>query len=84
MRLDAEAALRILRTRVVPEMEAINGPDVSETRGHLIRVILELFCVDDVKEVTNWATTTIYGWYREGSEWKSGFEDRLQQLVGDK
>ena len=81
MKFDAEAAHRILHTRLIPEMEAVNGPDAAETRGYLIRVILQLLCIDDLKEITDWATTSIISWYHEGPEWKSSFEQRLQQLV---
>jgi hypothetical protein len=81
-RLDAKAIHRILRTRAVPEIEAMSEPSATEARGHLIRVILELLCVDDVTEVTNWATTSMSNWYRERPEWKLSFEQRLQQLVG--
>jgi hypothetical protein len=83
-KLDAEASHYILRTRVVPETEAIDGPGATEARGHTIRLVLELLCIDDAKEITDWATTSIFRWYTEGSEWKSSFEQRLQQLVGDK
>jgi hypothetical protein len=82
-RLDAEVTYRILRTRMIPETEAISGPGAAETRGHLIRVILELMCVDSVKDIANWATTAISTWYIEAPEWKLSFEQRLQQLVGD-
>ena len=81
--LDAEAAYYILRTRMVPETKAISGPGAAEARGHVIRLILELLCVDDAQEITNWATASIFHWYTEATEWKLSFEQRLQQLVGD-
>jgi hypothetical protein len=68
---------------VIPETEALSGSSAAETRGHLIRVMLELLCVDDVKKVSNWVTTSIFQWYLEAPEWKLSFEQRLQQLVGD-
>ena len=77
-----EVTLRLFSTRVVPEIEAISGPGTAEIKGHLIRVILELICADDVREATNWAKSSICKWYREQPEWKSSFEQRMQQLVG--
>ena len=81
--LDAEAAYYILHTRMIPEINAISGPSAAEARGHVIRLILELLCVDDAQEITDWATASILHWYTKATEWKLSFEQRLQQLVGD-
>ena len=81
--LDAEAAHYILRTRMIPETNAISGPSAAEARGHVIRLILELLCVDNAQEITDWATASIFHWYTEATGWKLSFEQRLQQLVGD-
>jgi len=81
VRLDANAAFRILRTRMVTEIDGVSGPAAAETRSYLVRVILELLCMDDAKEITTWVTTSVCRWYFEGSEWKLTFEKSLQQLV---
>lgn len=81
--MDAEVALRILRTRMVPETEGIQGPGAAEARGYIIRIVLQLLSVDDAKDISNWATSTVYRWYREGGEWKASFEKRVQLLVRD-
>lgn len=80
-RLDADIALRLLRNRMLPEAQAISGPDAAGARAHLIRVVLELLCAEDSKEITNWASSTVVSWYREGAEWKLSFDKRVEQLV---
>lgn len=78
-----KVALRLLQTRMVPETEGIQGPSTAEARGCVVRIVLELLSVDDAKDISNWAISTIYRWYREGGEWKASFEKRVQQLVCD-
>lgn len=73
--------MRILRTRMLPEVDAISGPNNSEPRGWLIRIILELLSIEDAKDIIKWVTATIHQWYREEPAWKSNFENRVQNLV---
>lgn len=82
-RIDAGVVLQLLKDRMLPEVEAASGPNSNgaDAMAQLIRVVLELLCIDDSKEIMNWASSTVVYWYRERSEWKVGFEKKLERLV---
>jgi hypothetical protein len=78
---DAELIVRLLQTRVIPEVQGIGENNASETRGNIIKIMLELICMENTKELTQWAISLICHWYREVAEWKSNFEKTLQHSV---
>jgi hypothetical protein len=79
-RHDAEAIVRIFRSRVVPESESLSGPGIIETRARIIRIILELFNADHPGDSPRWGMALFSHWYQV-REWKPSFESTLKDLV---
>jgi hypothetical protein len=78
---DAEVIVRVLQTRVLPELEIIHGGETTEAKGHVAYIILELLSMDDAPELMRWATALVCHWYQEVKAWRLCFESSLQRLV---
>lgn len=66
---------------MLPEMEALSAANTVDAMSHIVRLVLELLCIDDAKEIGNWASSSVIYWHRERSQWKDSFEKRVEQLV---
>lgn len=77
---DAEVIIRILRTRLLPEVEAIRGADPTEIQSNVIRLVLELLCVKDCPE-QEYLLMHLSNWYEDANGWKSSVEQTLKNLV---
>jgi hypothetical protein len=78
---DAEVIVRVLHTRVIPEVETIYEGDTAETRGHVAYIVLQLFSINDASELLRWATSLVCHWCEAVQVWKLSFESALQRLV---
>ena len=77
---DVDIITRLLRTRIIPEAEAINEGNVSDTRALLVMVVLNIFSLEGSQE-QECLKAIIQGWHGPGSPWKLSFEKGLQRIV---
>jgi hypothetical protein len=82
---DAARIVHVLQTRVIPEVDGIQGREGREveTIGLATRVVLELFGISAGGDETSaWAASLVYHWYVEDVQaWKTSFESTLQRFV---
>lgn len=81
MALDTSFIVRFLQTRVIPEAEAVQGSSAVETRGNVVRIILELIGMEEAAPAARWGLTLVCDWYLKPTEWNSSFEKTVKHLV---
>ncbi|KAJ7591203.1 hypothetical protein C8J56DRAFT_858679 [Mycena floridula] len=78
---DAQLIAGIFDTRVIPEIEVINGTNIPEVRISIVKVVLEILSLYDSRELIHWASSLVSHWYRDSPEWKRSFEQAVQDIV---
>lgn len=81
---DADVIIHLLRTRILPEVEAMRDDSfavVGEIQRSVIRLVLELLCV---RGSTDREYVMLYfcHWVQEGGKWRQSVEQSLQDFVG--
>ena len=80
---DAEVVIHLLRTRIVPEVEAMRDDafaTVGELQSSIIRLVLELLCVRGTRD-RDWVMLYFSHWLQEGGKWWESVERSLQEFV---
>ncbi|OCH88423.1 hypothetical protein OBBRIDRAFT_734457 [Obba rivulosa] len=77
---DAEAIIRILRVRILPEVVAIRGADSTEIQSNVIRLVLELLYIKECPE-QEYLLMHLANWYEDAHGWKSSVEQTLKDLI---
>ena len=83
MIIDADTIIHLLRTRILPEVEAMQEDafaTVREVQSGVIRLVLELLCVRGTNG-RDWMMLYFSHWLQEGGRWRKSVEDSLQEFV---
>ncbi|TBU39115.1 hypothetical protein BD309DRAFT_873000 [Dichomitus squalens] len=81
---DADVVIHLLRTRILPEVEAMQDDAfavVGEIQSSIIRLVLELLCIRGTSE-REWVMLYFSHWVQEGGKWRESVERSLQNLIG--
>ena len=80
---DAHVIIHLLRTRILPEVEAMRDDAfavVGEIQSSVIRLVLELLCVRDSRD-GEWVILYFCHWVQTGGRWRESVEKCLQDVV---
>ncbi len=80
---DADVIIHLLRTRILPEVEAMRDDAfavVGEIQSIIIRLALELLCVRGSRE-REYVILYFSHWVQEGGKWRQSVENSLKELV---
>ncbi|KAH9852273.1 hypothetical protein C2E23DRAFT_921858 [Lenzites betulinus] len=82
---DANTIIHLLRTRIIPEVEAMQEDAfaaVGEIRRGVVRLVLELLCVRDCNE-GEYAILYLCLWLQDGASWKQSVENSLKEFMAN-
>lgn len=71
----------LLRTRILPEIAALQEEEAAEIRSRLIQVVLELLSIHD-SEDREYLLMHFCDWYQQKGAWRDGVEAALTEIVG--
>ncbi|TFK92378.1 hypothetical protein K466DRAFT_480806 [Polyporus arcularius HHB13444] len=80
---DADVIIHLLRTRILPEVEAMRDDAfavVGEIQSVIIRLALELLCVRGSRE-REYVILYFSHWVQEGGKWRQSVENSLKELI---
>ena len=80
---DADVIIHLLRTRILPEVEAMRDDAfavVSEIQSSIIRLVLELLCVRG-SSGREYVMLYFCHWLQEGGKWRQSVENSLKEFV---
>ncbi|KAI0659698.1 hypothetical protein C8Q70DRAFT_914754 [Cubamyces menziesii] len=80
---DGDRIIHLLRTRILPEVEAMQDDTfevANEIRSSVVRLVLELNSVRAC-ETREWLLIYFCHWLQEGEAWKQSVEQALQNFV---
>jgi hypothetical protein len=80
-RENCDAVIRIVGTRIVPETALFGDSNDGETKGLVIRLLLQVSCVEAELNSSSQAASMISQWYREVPIWRSEINKCLSHLV---
>lgn len=78
--VNAELVVRFIQTRVIPELDIIDGNGADDAKRNVARIALELLS-DGGRELQLWAMSTLGHWHREIPAWKTSLEKVLESTV---
>ncbi|KIY73014.1 hypothetical protein CYLTODRAFT_366316 [Cylindrobasidium torrendii FP15055 ss-10] len=78
---DAAIVIKLLRERVLPELDIITSPSVTEAKSSFVAALLTVITADDMSTGSSWTVNTVSHWYRQRSEWQTTFETGLRSLI---
>lgn len=79
--LRAQHVARILQKRVIPEIEAIGDKVALECQTNVVKIAIELICMDKAREPTRWGIALVVQWYTTSPLWKPSIEKALREMV---
>jgi hypothetical protein len=79
--LRAQHVARILQKRVIPEIESIGGALALECQTNVVKIAIELICMDKAREPTRWGIALVVQWYSSSSLWKPIIERAIREVV---
>ncbi|KAI0754356.1 hypothetical protein C8Q80DRAFT_1095352 [Daedaleopsis nitida] len=80
---DADTIIHLLRTRILPEVEAMRDDAfavVGEIQSSIIRLVLELLCVRGGSD-REYVMLYFCHWVQEGGKWRQSVENSLQDFI---
>ena len=80
---DADVITHLLRTRILPEVEAMREDafeTVGEIQSSIIRLVLELLRVGETSN-REWMLLYFSHWLQEGGNWRQSVENPLREFV---
>lgn len=80
---NCDTAIRIIDTRIIPEIALLGDNNDGETKGLVIRLLLQVSCVEAESGTPLEAAMRISQWYREAPPWRSEIHKCLSHLVPD-
>ncbi|OSC98071.1 hypothetical protein PYCCODRAFT_1375895 [Trametes coccinea BRFM310] len=82
---DADVIIHLLRTRILPEVEAMQDDTfgvVSEIRSSVVRLVLELLCVRGSAD-REYLMVYFCHWFQDGGPWKQSVDKSLQDFLAN-
>ncbi|EAU89667.2 hypothetical protein CC1G_02556 [Coprinopsis cinerea okayama7 len=80
----AQQIVNILRTRLIPETNLLDQTIALDCRGHISKVVFELLCLDNAREVVRWAISTLCRWlHDEDVQWRSTVDKTLGRAISE-
>lgn len=78
----AQQIVTLTRSRVIRETQLLDQTTSLDSRLHISKLLLELLCLDNAKEVVRWATNTLSRWlHEEDQQWKMSLEKTINHAV---
>ncbi|KAL4263814.1 Protein UNC80 C-terminal domain-containing protein [Pleurotus pulmonarius] len=77
---DSRLVIQILRTRVLPEAQVLDGPGSHHAKEAVCHLILEVMMLDDALETSQWSVGVVSRWYRGSSDMVGSFENLLRRV----
>ncbi|KAF9467893.1 hypothetical protein BDZ94DRAFT_914598 [Collybia nuda] len=77
----AQHIARTLQKQVIPEIEAMGDKNVMECQSNVVKIALELICMDKARELMRWGIALIVHWYGTSPFWKSSMERAIREIV---
>lgn len=78
--LDGEVIIRLFRSRILPEVEAMRRDDAAEIRTQTVRLVLELLCVQESDE-REYVLMHFCDWYQNKKDWRESIHTTLARFV---
>lgn len=78
---DSRLVVQILRTRVLAEVQALDGPGSHHAKEAVCHLILEVMMLEDSSETSQWSVGVVSRWYRGSSDMVGSFENLLRRVV---
>lgn len=80
-RQNCDTVLRILDSRIIPEIACFPKTEGGETKQLVVRLLVQVSCIEVRMGGHSEAATTIGRWYHESSFWKPVVDKCLGHLV---
>ncbi|TCD63487.1 hypothetical protein EIP91_005346 [Steccherinum ochraceum] len=77
---DGEVIIRLFRSRILPEVEAMRTDDAAEIQTQIARLVLELLCVRESDE-REYVLMHFCDWYQNKKDWRESIHIMLAQFV---
>ncbi|KDQ32084.1 hypothetical protein PLEOSDRAFT_1035031 [Pleurotus ostreatus PC15] len=77
---DSRLVVQILRTRVLTEVQALDGPGSHYAKEAVCHLILEVMMLEDSSETSQWSVGVVSRWYRGSSDMVGSFENLLRRV----
>ncbi|THH32609.1 hypothetical protein EUX98_g1559 [Antrodiella citrinella] len=78
--MDGETIIRLFRSRILPEVEAMRTDDAAEIQTQIIRLVFELLCVQNSDE-REYVLMHFCDWYQNKKDWKESIHSTLAQFI---
>lgn len=79
--LQAQHIARTLQKRVIPEIEALGDKNTLECQSNVVKITIDLICMDKAREPMRWGIALIVHWYSTAPFWKSSMERAIREIV---
>jgi hypothetical protein len=80
-RESCDTILRLVETRILPEIACFPASDGKATRGFVIRLVFQVLCTEAEINTSSKAAYLINQWFRNVSNWKVEVEKCLSHMV---
>ncbi|OBZ67524.1 hypothetical protein A0H81_12594 [Grifola frondosa] len=81
--MDCDAIVGVLRSRVLPEVEAMQNDDfAAEIQNRVVRLTLELLCIRGSSE-REYVMRQFCRWFRDDMRWKLSIEKTIQEFIAE-
>lgn len=77
----AQCASQLIQSRLIPDVDALGNAVKQEAKINIIKVVLELICMDRAKGPVQWGLSLLHTWYRGPSVWKCHLDLTLQDIA---
>ncbi|KAH8084333.1 hypothetical protein BXZ70DRAFT_1046150, partial [Cristinia sonorae] len=77
---DGEVIIRIFRSRILKEVEAMRTDDAAEIQAQTARLVLELLCIHESSE-REYILMHFCDWYQHRKEWRESIHTMLGQFI---
>ncbi|GBE83781.1 hypothetical protein SCP_0508370 [Sparassis crispa] len=81
-RADSDVIIRLFRSRILPEVEALRDTDSADVKTVAITLVMELLPIDGNQE-RDYLIMHFSHWYHDLPNWKASIEKTLQDLIAD-
>ncbi|KAG6897033.1 hypothetical protein C0992_004506 [Termitomyces sp. T32_za158] len=77
----AQHVARLVQSRLIPDIELLGNAVKPEAKMNIVKVVLELSCMDRAIEPVQWGLSLLHTWYRGPSVWRSHLDLTLQEIA---
>ncbi|KAI0792519.1 hypothetical protein C8Q75DRAFT_714346 [Abortiporus biennis] len=77
---DGEILVRLFRSRILPEVEALAVDDAAEIQTSVVRLVLELLCIEESSE-QDYIMMHFCDWYQNQKDWKASIDTTVTTII---